>query len=226
MCKKNNSLLGAVKKVEPYISLIVSIASLAVAMTTALLAKTIGDEQIRAAKIQYAPIFTFRSDYEIENEIYKTEYLSIENEGYPILNFNPKLDTVITIRYTSYSPEIKTITISLPISYYLAKSGVSGGKGKLTMFIGDKNMGFAKNLGSEISEFNKNNKNQDIINYNIDTIVKISYVDASEEKKTKYYINQLAVTESEYFAIYDKINGIPALSRNDLTLENLLKRIN
>lgn len=226
MKKENKIPSNLINRIEPHINLIVSIASIVVAMTTAYLAKTIGDEQVRAAQIQYSPIFTFSSDYEKENETYKTEYLSIENQGYPILNFKPKLDTIITIKLTSYSPEIKVKSKALPINYYLGRSGVSGGKGKLTMFIGNENMGFAKELGREISKFNNENPNQDIINYDIDTIVKISYIDVLEEKKTKYYINQEAVTENEYQVISDKINSMPALGKEDLKLESLLKKIN
>ncbi len=104
---------------------------------TAYFAYSIGSEQVRAAKIQYAPIFVFKKEYTKDNinDDYNAEHLIIENQGYPILTFDVTLDTVLTMKLTEYQEKTPDKIMYYPIGYYDGKSSSSGGRGECRCFL-------------------------------------------------------------------------------------------
>ena len=99
---------------------------------TAYFAYSIGSEQVRAAKIQYAPIFVFKKEYTKDNinDDYNAEHLIIENQGYPILTFDVTLDTVLTMKLTEYQEKTPDKIMYYPIGYYDGKSSSREGANK------------------------------------------------------------------------------------------------
>lgn len=223
MTKANKE--GFFKKHEPFISFIFGLSTLISSAATVYLAKSIGDQQVQAQKIQFAPIFTFNKKYDIENGIYETEYLTIENQGYPVLNFDAELDTVIQLKRTVYQPKIVEQKVSLPIDYFSGKSGSNGGKGELTMFIGFKNLSFGKKIQDDIIDYNHSHSPNEIINYETHTIVKITYVDAIDEHHTKYFVDQKITTKEVYDIIKGPIANIPDLDKEELKMPSIIKRL-
>jgi hypothetical protein len=203
---------------------IISSASLLTSLATAYFAYQIGTAQVNAQKIQYSPVFTFRKDYEKYEgkDIYKTEYLSVENEGYPILNFKVSLDTVLTLKLTDYNKAGSDIAISLPTDYFLGQSSSSGGKGRLAFFIGNENLSLDKKMNLQIANFNKENNFKKFIIQTTNTIVKIRYTDASEETKTKYFIDEQSVDRDEYEKIHSKIEGKKQFQLENFDLKSIL----
>ncbi|MBP1018233.1 hypothetical protein J8628_15035 [Serratia fonticola] len=208
------------KKAEFYFHLIGLILSGA----TAYFAYSIGSEQVRAAKIQYAPIFVFKKDYtkDYVNDVYKTEYLSIENQGYPILSFSAVLDTVLTLKLTEYSKKTPPKVMYYPTRYFDGQSSSSGGKGQLSMFIGNNNLWLMSDFQNEVGSFNEKNNGKRIVNYVTNTIVKISYIDANDEHHDKYFIDEKPVTLDAYNKLNSKIEGVSDLGKKDLNLYKLL----
>lgn len=187
---------------------------------TAYFAYSIGNEQVRAAKIQYAPIFVFKKEYTKDNvkDVYNTEYLSIENQGYPILTFNAVLDTILTLKLTEYKKKTPQKILYYPTSYFDGQSSSSGGKGELSMFIGTNNLWLMSDFEKEVSLFNEKNNGEKIVNYATNTIVKISYIDASDEHHEKYFLDEKPVTLDTYNSLKSKINGMSDLGKNDINL--------
>ncbi|WP_331842599.1 hypothetical protein [Pantoea agglomerans] len=202
---------------------IISLISLATSAVTTYLAYQIGSDQVKAAKIQFSPIFTFRKEYEKYEgrEVYKTEYLSIENEGYPILNFDVSLDTILTLTITDYEERKNSKIIYFPTDYFLGKSSSSGGKGRLAFYIGNENLSLDNKMRQQISAYNQQNY-QKIINYSTNTLIKINYTDASEEQKIKYFIDQKSVNKDQYELIHSRIEGIPEIRMEQFNLQSLI----
>ncbi|WP_417878593.1 hypothetical protein [Vibrio sp.] len=208
-----------------FINLIMALATLISSVATAYIAKTIGEQQINAQKIQFAPIFTFNKIYDMKDGVYTTEYLTIENQGYPVLNFDAKLDTIIKMRRTIYQPKIIVQESSFPIDYYSGRSGRNGGKGDMTMFIGFENLTLGKKIQDDFVSYNQSHSSNEIINHETYTIVKISYIDALDEPHEKYFIDEKLVTKEQYLEVKKTIKNKPDLRKNDLQIPLLIKRL-
>lgn len=191
---------------------------------TAYFAYSIGSEQVRAAKIQYNPIFVFKKEYtkDHEKDVYITEYFSIENQGYPILTFKAVLDTVLTLKATNYIGKPLSKVTYYPIGYFTGQSSSSGGKGQLSMFIGDKNLSLMSDFINEVDSFNDKNSGKTIINYTTNTIIKISYIDVNDEHHDKYFIDEKPVDVNVYNKLKSQIEDMNALRKKDLKLFELL----
>ncbi|HCM9197740.1 TPA: hypothetical protein QH575_004403 [Enterobacter kobei] len=205
-------------------AILLSFVSVILSGVATYFAYGIGKEQVRAAKIQYSPIFTFKKEYtkNPSGDKYMTEYLSIENEGYPILAFKANLDTILILKITDYRTKPNTTEKYFPVNYFNGQSSSSGGKGQLSMFIGNENLWLLSRVESEMIDFNMKFSPKKIINYQTKTIVKISYIDASEESHEKYFIDEIPVQPQEYFSLKSKVKNIPNLSKNDLELNKLI----
>lgn len=191
---------------------------------TAYFAYSIGSEQVRAAKIQYAPIFVFKKEYTKDNinDDYNAEHLIIENQGYPILTFDVTLDTVLTMKLTEYQEKTPDKIMYYPIGYYDGKSSSSGGRGRMSMFFGNKNLRLMSDLEDEIISFNHENNRKKIIIYKTNNIMKISYIDVNDERHDKYYMDEMPVTSDTYNELKSKIENVSDYSKEDLKLNKLL----
>ncbi len=201
-----------------------SFIGLLFAGATAYFAYSIGSEQVRTAKIQYSPIFVFKKEYikDKAKDVYDTEYLSIENQGYPILTFKAVLDTVLTLKLTDYRGKTPSKVMYYPIGYFDGQSSSSGGKGQLSMFIGNNNLWLMSDFQNEVSSFNEKNNGKKIINYVTNTIVKISYMEVNEERHDKYFIDEKPVNLEAYNRIKSQIEGVSDFRKSDLNLYKLI----
>jgi hypothetical protein len=183
----------------------------------------IGEEQVKAAKLQYSPIFTFRTEYEKDpsTDKYTTEFLSIENQGYPILNYQSELKTILTIKKSNLFDNTAEQERHFLIDYYIGKSSSNGGKGQMSFYVGHNNLSILDNLSDETQKYNKVNEFRSTVNYETNTIIKITYIDAADEPHSKFFIDGIMVDEKKYDNLHSKILSESILNREDITLKLL-----
>lgn len=195
----NDWLVQKVKSIS-----ISSIIQLVLSITTLFLSYNIGKEQSLISRLQYSPVFILSIEQLVRKDFSptQTERFDINNEGYPVNNYDSDMNSVMDV---SYYLNDKFYQKKFRVDYFSVQSRKSGGKGRMSGGLGEDNILMFSNLKRELKE-KLIIKGARSISISFLHLTKVSYSDTEQIQREMYFLDSGVVSRKDYIKNFQGVD--------------------